>query len=103
MTAAERIELAAAELLEEQAAATAAFAAVVITARAALAALEFPLGSPSRGYGLANIDATLGHWLTPRWAEVLEAGAFEIATEAEASASRPTLHLVTRMLGRARS
>jgi hypothetical protein len=54
-----RREYAVGDLLDEQDAAVAAFAAIVTAARAAIAAIEFPLGSPARGYDLIDIDGSL--------------------------------------------
>lgn len=77
---------AAGDLFNRQTAATATFRAIVMTTRALVAALEFPLGSPARGYDLVDIDAALADWLAPRSADLLEAEAREIVIEAEASA-----------------
>lgn len=57
-----------------------AFAAIVRTARAAINALDFPLGSPAAGYDLADIDATLEEWLTPRAACDIEDAARDEVT-----------------------
>ncbi len=60
--------------------AAAAFAAIVRTARAAIAALDFPLGSPSGSYGLEDIDACFDEWLTPREDRDIEDAARDMVT-----------------------
>jgi hypothetical protein len=79
-----RIEYAAGDLLDVQAAQTAAFHTIVTSARIAIAALEFPLGSPSAHYDISDIDGTLGDWLITPNEGRLEEAAFELATNAEA-------------------
>jgi hypothetical protein len=62
-------------LAAQQAAATASFQEIVRNARAAIARLDFPLGSPARGYDLQDIEAELTAWLSPRSAALLDAEA----------------------------
>lgn len=78
-----RAEYAAGDLLEAQAVATAAFTAIITGARTALAALEFPLGSPAKHFDLGDIDGAMRDQLVLRDADDLEAAAFEIADAEE--------------------
>jgi hypothetical protein len=80
-----RAEHAAGDLLETQAVATAAFEAVITTARTTIAALDFPLGSPAEHFDLADIDGALGDLLVRRSDSDLEAAAFEIADGEDAA------------------
>lgn len=60
-----RREYAIDALLADQAAATEAFHAIVATAAAGIAALEFPLGCPAAGYDMDDVTGILADWLTP--------------------------------------
>jgi hypothetical protein len=66
-----RSEAAVDRLLAQQTDATKTFHAIVTQARAAIAALHFPLGSPAYGYDLEDITETLADWLTERDREQL--------------------------------
>jgi hypothetical protein len=73
-----RAEATADRLLAEQAAAAATFRAIVITAKTAINALDFPLGCPAPGY---DITGLLDEWLEPRRAEYLDDLANDAARE----------------------
>jgi hypothetical protein len=61
-----RAESTVEKLLADQAAATAAFVAIVKTAQAGIAALKFPLGSPARIFELTEITDCLSDWQDAR-------------------------------------
>ena len=76
-----RAESAIGALLAEQAASTAAFLAIVKTAQAGIAALDFPLGSPAHGFDLCDITDTLRDWQTSRDETWLEETAEDLVLE----------------------
>lgn len=78
-----RAEYAAGDLLEAQATATAAFVAVITTARQTIAALDFPLGSPAKHFDIKDIDSALRDLLDGRSDDDLEVVAFEIVDAEE--------------------
>jgi len=76
-----RAESAIGKLLAEQAAATAAFLAIVRTAQAGIAALHFPIGSPAHHFDLCDITDALSDWQTARDATWLEETAEDLVME----------------------
>jgi hypothetical protein len=76
-----RAESAIGALLAEQAASTAAFLDIVRTARAGIAALHFPLGSPAHRFDLADITDALDDWQTGREEAFLEEAAEDLVLE----------------------
>jgi len=78
-----RIEYAAGDLMDDQAAVAAAYTKIINDARAAIAALTFPLGSPAKHFDLAGIDRALNDLLESYSVDELEAAALEIAINAD--------------------
>lgn len=78
-----RIEYAGGDLVDAQAADVAAFHKIINAARVAIAALTFPLGSPTQSLDLNDIEAALTDLLDTRPLDDLEAVALEIATDAD--------------------
>jgi hypothetical protein len=76
-----RAETAIDQLLAEQAAVTATFLTIIRTAQAAIAKLEFPLGSPSHRYDLADITEALAEWQEGRAEQSLEDAAEDLVLE----------------------
>jgi hypothetical protein len=76
-----RADSAIGALLAEQAAATAAFVAIVKTAQTGFAALHFPLGSPALGFDLEDITETLSDWQNAREEARLEETAEDLVLE----------------------
>ncbi len=72
-------------LLTEQAAVTAAFHAIVRTARAAIAALDFPLGLDAGGYAIEDVDTALADWLEPGDARLMDDRADDAALDLAAA------------------
>ena len=60
-----RREAAADALFATQVESTDAFRAIVATAAAAIAALDFPLGCPAAGYDMEDVTGTLADWMQP--------------------------------------
>lgn len=81
-----RIEYAAGDLMDAQAAATARFHRILERTRALIEKIEFPLGSPSRFYDLTEITNMMSDWQEPRSEALLEAEAMERADQAESHA-----------------
>lgn len=75
-----RIARRAEGLLDAQAAATVRFRSIVTCARLMIGEIAFPLGAPSRGYDLADFDATLADWLIARDETVVADDALDRAT-----------------------
>jgi hypothetical protein len=72
-------------LLAAQASATDAFRAIVATASAAIALLDFPLGCPAAGYDMDDVTGILADWLAPSDARRLRDLAADAYAFAEAA------------------
>ena len=82
-----RAEARANRLLGDQEASTVRFHALVRRMIAAIAALDFPLGSPSKHFDMVDILGTMQDWLEPRDPQALEDAAADAGRDMVESGS----------------